>query len=89
MTDPAWVRSSSGDDSARAMPKSVTFASPERVNSTFPGFTSRCTTPREWAKPNPAATSAATSAARRGCNGPSLRSTLDRLGPSMYSMTMK
>jgi hypothetical protein len=71
------------------MPKSVTFAWPERVSSTLPGFTSRCTTPREWAKPSPPATSAAISAARRGWNGPSERSTRDRLGPSTYSITMK
>ena len=89
MTEPAWVRSSSGDESARAMPKSVTLDWPVAVSRTLPGFTSRCTTPREWAKPRAAATSPVSSAARRGCNGPSRRMTCDSDGPSMYSMTMK
>ena len=47
---------------ARAMPKSVTTARPSRANSTFSGFTSRCTMPCRCANASPRATSAPTRA---------------------------
>ena len=90
MTDPAWVRLSSADaEMARAMPKSVTFTTPDDEMSTLPGLMSRCTTPLRWAKPSAAATSVATSAARWGWSVPSLRRMSARLRPSTYSITMK
>ena len=57
MTAPVWVRLSSVF-MARAMPKSVTLTSPSGVINTFPGFTSRWTTPCRCAKASAAATPA-------------------------------
>ena len=57
MTAPVWVRLSSVF-TARAIPKSVTLTSPSGVINTFPGFTSRCTTPWRCAKARAAATPA-------------------------------
>ncbi len=90
MTAPAWVRLASVPPmTAWAMPKSATFTWPLGAMRMLPGLMSRCTTPLRWANPSAAATSAAISAARRGCRGPSVRTMSERLRPSMYSMTMK
>ena len=87
MTEPVWVSPSLVP--ARAMPKSVTFTVPDRVSSTLPGFTSRCTTPLRCANASADAISAAMSAAWPGSSGPSLRMRSRSDRPSTYSMTMK
>ena len=89
MTIPAWVISFWAPARARAIPKSATLTWPFGASRTLPGLTSRWTMPLRWAKPKPAATSDATSAARSGCRGPPVRMISARLLPSTYSMTMK
>ena len=55
------VRVSCSPSATFAIPKSVTIARPQRRSSiTFPGFTSRCTTPSPWAKSRARVTSAST-----------------------------
>ena len=88
MTAPVWVRLSSVF-MARAMPKSVTLTTPSGVMSTFPGFTSRWTTPWRWAKARAAATLAPMVAACCGESVPDSRRTAERGRPSTNSMTMK
>jgi hypothetical protein len=48
MTWAVWVMVTWLSDSARAMPKSMTFTSPVRVSMTLPGLMSRCTMPLRW-----------------------------------------
>ena len=88
MTAPVWVRLSSVF-MARAMPKSVTLTSPSGVINTFPGFTSRWTTPCRCAKASAAATPAPMVAIWRGGIGCGSRRTAESGRPSTYSMTMK
>jgi hypothetical protein len=58
-----------GSDAASALatPKSVTRACPD-WSSTFPGLTSRCTTPRTWAWPSAPTTSRRSRSTSRGVN---------------------
>ncbi len=70
MTAPVLVRSSLLPP-ARAIPKSVTFTCPAVVMSTFPGFTSRWTTPFLCANASAAAMSDPMSAICAGAITPS------------------
>ena len=80
-----WVRDS--ELVARAIPKSMTFTSPDGVSMMLPGLTSRWTIPARWAKARASATPSATSTARSGISGAS-RITCDSVFPFTYSITM-
>ena len=73
---------------ARAMPKSITFTAPARFSMMFAGVTSRCTIRCRCEKSSAAHTSATICIARRGGGGPSRLSTFRRVSPSTYSTTM-
>src|SRR5437868_5021955 len=74
--------------SERAIPKSVTFASPSPLSRTFCGFTSRCTSPCRCANARPCAICTASSRARRTGSGPLRSRNSFRFSPSTYSKTM-
>ena len=81
------VRVSCTSSTARETPKSVSLTRPSSAMSTLPGFTSRCTTPAEWAAASPSATCcpmAATSAGGSRPRSPSAPAS-DRDG--RYSIT--
>ncbi len=71
------------------MPKSVTFTVPSAASKMLPGLLSRWMTRLRWATSRAEATSAAISAARRGSNAPSERSTSRSDRPLISSITMK
>jgi hypothetical protein len=73
----------------RAMPKSVTFASPFPFRSTFWGLTSRWTNPFSWANASAWAISIASSRARSTGSGPERTRSCLRFSPATYSKTMK
>ncbi len=73
MIAPAWVSVSS--PATVAMPKSVRTARPGAI-STFPGLTSRCTTPAACAAPSASSRSSPIAATRAGGSGPSREMTL-------------
>jgi hypothetical protein len=66
-----WVNDS--EVVARAMPKSITFTSPDGVSMMFPGLMSRWMMPVRWAKASASATASAISTARSGKSGASSR----------------
>ena len=68
-----------------ASPKSATRAAPSAPTKMFPGFTSRCSTPREWAKATARAACATSRAASTG-GTPSSRHSSRNDGPSTRSM---
>ena len=72
---------------AVAIPRSASFVAPSSRSSTFPGFTSRCTTPWEWAWSRASPSSEAIRPTRRGSSGPRL-SACESDSPSTYSMTI-
>jgi hypothetical protein len=76
------------DDAARAMPKSVTFTSPESVIRMLCGLISRCTTPLLWATWSASAIWSATSAAVRAGNAPRRMMWSFKVPPGRYSMAM-
>jgi hypothetical protein len=47
-TAAVWVIVDEESATARAMPKSITFTSPEGVSITLAGLMSRCTMPARW-----------------------------------------
>ena len=85
-TAPVFVRGS--PESARAIPKSVTFTSPCGVTSTLPGFTSRCTTPCACANDSASAISAVRRAASIGASGAYDWMMSRSVWPGTYSITM-
>jgi hypothetical protein len=74
--------------SARAMPKSATFATPSAVTSTFSGLMSRWTTPAAWARDRAMQTGSTSASASAGLSRPRSRRTWRSDGPSTCSMTM-
>ena len=48
MTWAVWVIVAWASLTARAIPKSMTLTSPDRVSITLPGLMSRCTMPLRW-----------------------------------------
>jgi hypothetical protein len=75
-------------EAARAMPKSVTFRSPEAVTSTFWGFMSRWIIPCSCAAPRASAICAPTAAASRSPNGARRSICSFKVPPGTYSMAM-
>jgi hypothetical protein len=75
-------------DAARAMPKSMTFTSPERVTMMLPGLMSRWTMPALCASASAEHTAPASSTARSGSRRPPCERKSARVLPSTYSMTM-
>ena len=67
--------------SSRAMPKSVTFTSPEGRTTTLAGLTSRCTTPWRWAWWSARATCATSRSTVRQSRGPAPRQVGEGLAP--------
>ena len=80
--------SASSESSARAIPKSVTFAVPLPSSRTLCGLTSRWTMPRSWAKARARAIWQARSTARSTGSGPSRSITAFRFSPATCSKTM-
>jgi len=75
-------------ETARAMPKSVTFTSPSSVIRMFPGFTSRWTIPRRWAASRAEATPIVTRTASSVSRVPRSRRMEARSSPSTSCITM-
>ncbi len=71
-----------------AMPKSVSTTRPPFSSSTFPGLTSRCSTPTRCAASSASINLAPIAAASCGSNAPRSTSTSSSEGPSTSSMTM-
>ena len=67
--------------SSRAIPKSMTFASPVGSTTMLAGFTSRCTTPWRWAWWSARATCATSGSAVRQSRGPASRQVGEGLPP--------
>ena len=88
MTAEVAVMVACPSDTARAIPKSITFTAPAWVIMTFAGLMSRCTIPLRWLKSSAAEMSATISIARRGGSGPSRFTTSRSVSPSTYSITM-
>jgi hypothetical protein len=76
------------EDAALAMPKSVTFTSPDSVMRMLCGFMSRWITPRSWAARRASAIWSATAAAVRAGNAPLLMIRSFRVPPGRYSIAM-
>ena len=74
-------------DTARAMPKSMTFTWPVVVIMMLPGLMSRCTTPARWEYSRAVSTPSITRTAAAGSSGPSWMMSLSRR-PSTNSMMM-
>ncbi|OLT38546.1 hypothetical protein BJF85_09620 [Saccharomonospora sp. CUA-673] len=72
---------------AREMPKSVILAVPSSAISTFPGLTSRCTTPAACAAANADAACAPIRAASAGGSSRPSPCRSDRLRDGRYSIT--
>jgi hypothetical protein len=90
ITKPVRVRVGSPVEvTARAMPKSMTFVSPDGMIMMFAGFTSLWTSPFSWALASASATSRAIFAARCDSRGPSASITSLSVWPSRYSMTIQ
>ncbi len=73
---------------ANAIPKSVTFTSPEASNMMLPGLMSRWTSPAAWAACNAAHTCRATSTASSVASGARSAITVSSVGPSISAITM-
>ncbi len=82
---PSLVSASS--PSSLAMPKSISFTSPDLVSITFAGLMSRWMIRAKWAWSSADASREPMIATTSGGSGPS-RSTEARVGPSTYSITM-
>ncbi|SIL56328.1 Uncharacterised protein [Mycobacteroides abscessus subsp. abscessus] len=75
-------------ETARAMPKSITFTAPVLLIMMLAGLTSRWMMPCWWLKLSAWHESAMTSMARRIGMGPSSLTMSRRVMPSTYSITM-
>ena len=75
-------------DSARAMPKSITFTAPDRVIITLAGLMSRWMMPLRWLKSSAPQTSEMISMTRRGGSRPSDLMMSRSVRPSTNSITM-
>jgi hypothetical protein len=76
------------EEAARAMPKSVTFTSPDSVMRMLCGFMSRWITPRSWAAHSASAICSATAAAVRAGIAPVLMILSFSVPPGRYSIAM-
>ena len=85
ITSPVRVRPA--ESTARAMPKSVSFATPVGVTMMLAGLTSRCTTPAEWAAPRARAACVIRSATSSGGSAPRSRIICATVRPGTYSIT--
>ena len=88
MPNTAFVMEIVAVEAALAMPKSVTFKSPEAVTSTLWSMMSRWITPRLWAAPSTLAIWKSMAAASRGSSGLISQSHSLRVPPGTYSIAM-
>ena len=88
MPNTAFVMEIVAVEAALAMPKSVTFKSPEAVTSTLWGMKSRWTTPRLWTAPSALAIWKAMAVASRDSSGLISPSHSLRVPPGTYSIAM-